>query len=323
MAFTNYYIVLGVKNDASFEEIKTAYRELAKKYHPDKNHGNKAAEELFKEIQQAYGVLSNAEKRKKFDLKFRYGESAPKTKKQSSNTAYTGNAYQYAQQQTQQKQQKQDAQFKTKQNSKPNKSENYYILISIGIAMILLYLIISYSSDSNTPVLSATTSSKNTIPKNTISIDEPIIHDFDSPYSKFFGDEESDKESKNSIDIHNSDQAEAVVCLVQDDAPNKTIRNQYMNRRTSFKMNNIPDGNYFLKVYYGTDWDTTVTFINHSVKGGFINGIGFVKLNTNENKFVMKQQKKGAGISFSSYEVGLDPLNNTIVEKIKAEDFFQ
>ncbi len=65
--FKDYYQILGVSKDATQEEIKKAYRKLAKKYHPDKNKGNKEAEEKFKEISEAYAVLSDPEKRKKYD----------------------------------------------------------------------------------------------------------------------------------------------------------------------------------------------------------------------------------------------------------------
>lgn len=68
MAKRDYYEVLGVKRDASIDEIKRAYRKLAKKYHPDVNPGNKEAEERFKEISEAYMVLSDPEKRKKYDM---------------------------------------------------------------------------------------------------------------------------------------------------------------------------------------------------------------------------------------------------------------
>ncbi|MDW8416205.1 MAG: J domain-containing protein [Bacteroidia bacterium] len=67
VGYKDYYAILGVSRDASAEEIKKAYRRLARQYHPDTNPGNKAAEEKFKEIQEAYEVLSNPEMRAKYD----------------------------------------------------------------------------------------------------------------------------------------------------------------------------------------------------------------------------------------------------------------
>lgn len=67
MAETDYYKALGVNKSASKEEIKKAYRKLAMKYHPDHSKGDKAAEERFKEISEAYAVLSDDEKRKQYD----------------------------------------------------------------------------------------------------------------------------------------------------------------------------------------------------------------------------------------------------------------
>src|SRR5437667_10768815 len=61
------YDTLGVKKGASADEIKKAYRKLAAKYHPDKNPGDTSAEEKFKEVQNAYDVLSDTEKRKQYD----------------------------------------------------------------------------------------------------------------------------------------------------------------------------------------------------------------------------------------------------------------
>ena len=63
----DYYKTLGVSKGASASEIKKAYRKMAIKYHPDKNPGDKAAEEKFKEAAEAYDVLSNPEKKSRYD----------------------------------------------------------------------------------------------------------------------------------------------------------------------------------------------------------------------------------------------------------------
>lgn len=67
MADNDYYKMLGVKRDASNEDIKKAYRKLAMKYHPDHAKGDKKAEEKFKKISEAYAVLSDKEKRQQYD----------------------------------------------------------------------------------------------------------------------------------------------------------------------------------------------------------------------------------------------------------------
>ncbi len=71
MAGKDYYNILGVRRDASEQEIKQAYRRLARQHHPDVNPGNKSAEAKFKEINEAYEVLCDKEKRQKYD---RFGE---------------------------------------------------------------------------------------------------------------------------------------------------------------------------------------------------------------------------------------------------------
>ncbi len=67
MANKDYYNILGVEKEASTDAIKKAYRSLAKKYHPDKNPNDKSAEARFKDVQEAYGILSDADKRANYD----------------------------------------------------------------------------------------------------------------------------------------------------------------------------------------------------------------------------------------------------------------
>ena len=72
MAKRDYYEVLGVGKSAEKNEIKKAYRKVAMKYHPDKNPDDKAAEEKFKEAAEAYEILSDADKKARYD---RYGHA--------------------------------------------------------------------------------------------------------------------------------------------------------------------------------------------------------------------------------------------------------
>jgi len=314
MAFTNYYIVLGVNNSATFEELKVAYRALAKKYHPDKNPNNKAAEDLFKLVQEAYSVLSNPEKRKKYDLKFSYA-SAQKTRK--AYTAYTGNAYQYAQQEAAAKKY---YQYKTKKESakgaekkeKFSKTEPFQIIASVGVAFILLIFIISYSSEdeydnSLYPKTKAEMREDQSLSTKYSSFKEEEIN---TPYKNYFGENVFDLQSNNSISIYNSDACEAVVCMVNKNS-NKIIRNQFMNTQRKFTFNNIPAGEFYLNVYFGKQWNDDKK-ITDKIKGGFETELGF--------RTIVSYGSSSDEIG--SYELFLAPYEWGNCKKITDKEFF-
>lgn len=75
-ATKDYYAILGVKRQATADEVRKAYRRLARKLHPDVNPNNKAAEERFKEVQEAYDVLGDAKKREFYDRVGFYSDQA-------------------------------------------------------------------------------------------------------------------------------------------------------------------------------------------------------------------------------------------------------
>ena len=95
MATKDFYSTLGVSKGASQKDIGSAYRKLAREHHPDVNPGDKAAEARFKEVNAAYEVLSDADKRKKYD---KYGvqwEHADQIEEMQRQRGRAGQAYRY------------------------------------------------------------------------------------------------------------------------------------------------------------------------------------------------------------------------------------
>ncbi|MCQ2958441.1 MAG: DnaJ domain-containing protein [Candidatus Gastranaerophilales bacterium] len=113
----NLYLILGVQPSADKETIKAAFRTLAKKYHPDTNKGNKASERKFKEIAEAYEILSDDKKRKDYDKLNGYNQPKPKpeTKTKYSQTEKAKEAYS--------KQAKTQTQTKTAKTEKPQEKK--------------------------------------------------------------------------------------------------------------------------------------------------------------------------------------------------------
>lgn len=90
---SNYYTILGVNKDASEDDIKKAYRKLAMQYHPDRNPNDKESEEKFKEVTQAYEILSDSEKRKEYDLGGQKHRSRPMSKEEFDFASRTASSF--------------------------------------------------------------------------------------------------------------------------------------------------------------------------------------------------------------------------------------
>src|SRR5215210_4346938 len=96
MAKEDYYKTLGVKRDAKPDEIKKAYRRLARKYHPDVNPGDKAAEERFKQMSEAFDVLSDPKKRKVYDRFGQYSDNLANAAADTGEGSPRSGAWEYA-----------------------------------------------------------------------------------------------------------------------------------------------------------------------------------------------------------------------------------
>ncbi|MDE5830839.1 MAG: DnaJ domain-containing protein [Clostridia bacterium] len=94
MLFKDYYKILGFEtNKVSIDEIKIAYREQAKKYHPDLNKEAASAEERFKDINEAYRILSNLGSKRKYDRKWNVNIGKTKNKEQNAKNMKTGDTF--------------------------------------------------------------------------------------------------------------------------------------------------------------------------------------------------------------------------------------
>jgi curved DNA-binding protein CbpA len=135
----NFYQILGVSTTASEEEIKTAYRNLAKKYHPDKHGSNEFYEEHFKKINSAYQTLSNKEKRSRYDLKLIYratsvNQTTFRNRTPNPNfrkTSYTGSH--------------KSKEYYRKTQKKEREKKKIYILTAITLVCMIAFCIYFYN----------------------------------------------------------------------------------------------------------------------------------------------------------------------------------
>jgi curved DNA-binding protein len=275
----NHYQTLGVPENASEQDIKLAYRRLAKRFHPDVNAGAKGAEEKFKEIVEAYDVLSDFSARRAYDAK-RLGSFL-----YSSNPTFYSQEQKKEQKDPRRKEYSEEdlerARARHKSRIYSNMARRKKILVGMIISFILFMSAsamfenyIEKKRDQDALALSRKLDS--TAHANQKEI-KTGIENMDSPFDSVFGLDVYDDGSPNKFVIYNAF-SDAVICAQQSDPPFKTIRNEYIEAKNGFVMAELPGGNYFIKIYAGKNWDLNKKNPDGRRLGGFTKDEGYYKV---------------------------------------------
>lgn len=309
----DYYHILGISPGAGRDEIKRAYHALAKRFHPDRNPGNLAIEERFKEISEAYNVLSDDESRRKYDLKRAYRNSGQRTHATDGSSRFR-------------KQRNPDFQFRQKKKSRQEtRSERMTSYMFGGIlvffaALMITMLIVGPWNDDDDEQLKALLTRNLKAPDFTGG---PTIYSADSPYDSVFGGSWILEDNHNSVIVVNTKDAETVVCLQEAKPPFRTIRNEYLDAGEVYRLNAIPQGTYFLKAYFGRDWDPQARLLGGKVRGGFKHHFGFFISDESSNLIHISHKNAGEHIQFTTYQVYLSALFKQPGREISEQIFFK
>jgi curved DNA-binding protein CbpA len=314
----NYYDILGVSEDASDEQIKAAYRKLAKRYHPDVNAGAKGAEEKFKEIAEAYDILSDAVLKSNYDRRrskqfyYDYDFTVPGTeqKKDPRRKEYSDAEFAFAR-------------ARHKERTKAHMRRRKRMLVGM-IATFIVFLYAAaqfeaYIKKRREEQADSMRVALQNVPKPDQLI-TPIkpIQDLDSPYDSIFGAGVYVQMSPNEIVVYNP-LSDAVVCVVEAKAPHRTIRNEYVSAGKAFRFAELPNGSFRIKVQTGSDWDPNKIVSNGDRLGGFRKDVEFFILD--HNTFALQKPFYGHLNTNTSDTVTIDPVKYTFA-RISADMFF-
>lgn len=317
----DFYRILGVPDNATIADIKSAYRRLAKQYHPDLNPGSKHSEERFKEILDAYTILSDEDLRAQYDRKRRYGSS--------STGAYDAPPHNPGENKREPRRKEYPPEYiemmRQRNRSRVVKQISRRKKILRGmIVTFVLYLIAtavfeSWISDEREQqaqaILEQLRNKKRT--DSVIAFDDGI-QNLDSPYDSIFGPGQTTFLSPNQLVVINPF-SDAVVCLVHN-ASGNTIRNEFVRSETSFIMKEVPNGEFSVKVYTGVNWNEEKTVPDGRALGGF---------STNERFFSI--QRKPISLTKPTYSNPNTITTDTVridtsgaqIRVISSEEFFK
>ena len=273
MSIPDYYKILEVSSSATNAEIKAAYRRLAKLFHPDKNSGNLASEEKFKQIKDAYENLINPLRRKKYDDKRNrsFISSRPTGGFQKKQTAKKN--YNFTEEEAKRRKYYQEN-YKTTSYTEPKKekqggvsTELKYILLSVPLAVALLLLVVRLY--------------ENPKKKNKISADTSLrmvseIHTPESPYEGVLGKNSFDTASHSIIKIVNRSGYDALVFLKND--AGKIIRHHFIENKYELYFEHIHPSSYTLYYWLGNGFSNK-NYLFNDISGNYAKSVCLDSIN--------------------------------------------
>ncbi len=248
MSQPDYYTILGLPESATTDEIKAAYRKLAKLFHPDKNPDSQTGEK-FKQVKEAYEVLSHPQKKQRYDARRNYQKQLkPPVRPNKRGKDYFFSEQQYKQRRQQNEQyRKQTAARRQADSNNTGKSKPYnetrYILYVVPLAVALLFIIIGRFETKK-----ESTSSANT--KETRVNKHSSLKTSASPWLFHFGQLVYDNNSRSVFKINNPTPQDAVVCLVQE-PEGKVIRHHFIEAGYYMLFERMPEGRYGIRTNFG------------------------------------------------------------------------
>lgn len=261
----DYYAILGITKTANENEIKAAFRRLAKLYHPDKNPTNPDAKLKFEQVLKAYETLIHPAKRRRYDssiysttpLHNQPHRTKSKHQKEWSFTDEELKRRQYYQ-----------TYYKTKQKSNTNEppktkyTDYKYILLATPLAVALVMLIISMFTDQP----------EKTTPPASIELVKPLtsekkFKDGFTPYSSYFGNIRT-FDTKYTININNSTGFDLVIVLFENKS-NDYIQHTYLENNSKVEFSMLPEQGVYWKCLIGENWNANKLINKGKVLGSF------------------------------------------------------
>jgi curved DNA-binding protein CbpA len=308
-----YYEILGLREDASIEDIKNAYRKSSLEYHPDVNKSPNA-ERIFQLIQKAYSVLSNPEARKYYDAGLIWERKQRKNISNKSNAQPQSRANQS--QTVNQSQSKRMTTIKQKEKSHLSGcTASIFIIVFIVIGS--YWFTANDSDNSEYSISSAQQGNENEEYKDN------RLSNGHKPYASFYGQGDYSDGSLSQITIKNGTDQDAVV-LFQDVNTKRIIRNVYVRANNNFISTEIPQGIYEMKASYGNGWNPFKNNGENNPVGGFVLNISYSKAVSSKDYFDMRREKTYSGYNYPTYEVTLHKVSggNMQTKNITQHDFF-